>query len=60
MKSCWMILMREAGHGQIDVSLIKSEIAEIERYIQQAYKIKDDSKTLLCFSAIEQRLCSYV
>ncbi len=44
----------EAGHGQIDVSLIKSEIAEIERYIQQAYKIKDDSKTFALLSAIEQ------
>ena len=44
----------EAGQGQIDVSLIKSEIAEIERYIQQAYKIKDDSKTFALLSAIEQ------
>ena len=44
----------EAGHGQIDVSLIKSEIAEIERYIQQAYQIKDDSKTFALLSAIEQ------
>ena len=44
----------EVSHGQIDVSLIKSEIAEIERYIQQAYKIKDDSKTFALLSAIEQ------
>lgn len=44
----------EVSHGQIDVSLIKSEIAEIERYIQQAYKITDDSKTFALLSAIEQ------
>ena len=44
----------ETIHEQIDTSLIKSEIAEIERYIQQAYKIKDDSKTFALLSAIEQ------
>lgn len=44
----------EANHEQIDISLIKSEIAEIARYIQQAYKIKDDSKTFALLSAIEQ------
>lgn len=44
----------ETGHQQIDTNLIKSEIAEIESYIQQAYKIKDDSKTFALLSAIEQ------
>lgn len=43
-----------ANHEQIDTSLIKSEIEEIERYIQQAYNIKDDSKTFALLSAIEQ------
>lgn len=29
----------ESDHEKIDTSLIKSEIAELERYIEQAYKI---------------------
>jgi len=44
----------ESDHEKIDTSLIKSEIAELERYIEQAYKIKDDSKTFALLSAIEQ------
>ncbi|WP_130803724.1 SNF2-related protein [Acinetobacter ihumii] len=44
----------DLSNEQIDTNLIKSEIAEIERYIQQAYKIKDDSKSFALLSAIEQ------
>ena len=45
MKNYWMTLMKEVSHGQIDIGLIKSGNSRIERYIQQAYKITDDSKT---------------
>lgn len=44
----------DLSNDQIDINLIKSEIAEIERYIQQAYKIKDDSKSFALLLAIEQ------
>ena len=44
----------ESNEEQIDVDLVKSEVAEIERYIQQAYTIKEDTKTFALLSALEQ------